>query len=230
MEITRGQILRAAVELFLKQGYHDTKVSQIAEKIDKSTAVVFRAYPDKEAILYALVNHMFGSQFSNVRKKLGDDAEQLMVYGVETALQLHICELSEALRDVYVTAYTLPSTSEYIYQQTAKTLQRTFAEYLPDASESDFYEMEIASGSVMRGYMTKKCDMYFSMSRKISLFLGCCLSIYKVPEEKQNEVIENVLSVDIETMAREVIDQVVRRAEEGFSSDIINALPETEAV
>ena len=41
MEITRGQILRAAVELFLKQGYHDTKVSQIAEKIDKSTAVVF---------------------------------------------------------------------------------------------------------------------------------------------------------------------------------------------
>ena len=80
MEITRGQILRAAVELFLKQGYHDTKVSQIAEKIDKSTAVVFRAYPDKEAILYALVNHMFGSQFSNVRKKLGDDADQLISY------------------------------------------------------------------------------------------------------------------------------------------------------
>lgn len=46
-----------------------------------------------------------------------DSAEDsLLLYGLETGLQLHITELSEPLRELYVTAYSLPSTSDYIYK------------------------------------------------------------------------------------------------------------------
>ena len=101
MEETRAQVLRGAVVLFLEQGYRETTIDQIAGRIGRTKSAVLRAYPDKEAILYALVTHMFAVQFSGARALMGDDADSLLLYGVETALQLHICEISESLRDLY---------------------------------------------------------------------------------------------------------------------------------
>jgi len=216
-------VLRSAVGLFLEQGYHKTTTLQIAESMGKAEMILFRAYPDKEAILYALVTHMFGSQFENTRRLLGGEADPVLVYGVETALQQHICELSEALRDLYVTAYTLPTTSEFIFKNTTKELQRIFAAYLPDATESDFYELEIASGGVTRAYMAKPCDMYFPIERKLTLYLNCCMKIYDVPAVKRQEVIAKVLAMDLKAIAQRLIGEVVKRAEEGFGPDTLNA-------
>ena len=47
-------------------------------------------------------------------------ADPVFLYAVETALQLHIAELSEPLRELYVMAYTLPTTSAYLYRSTAE--------------------------------------------------------------------------------------------------------------
>lgn len=220
----RAMVLREAVALLLEQGYTKTTIAQIAERLDRTKSAVLRVYKDKEAILFALVTHMFGSQFSKARELLGTDADPLLVYGVETALQLHICELSEALRDIYVNAYTLPSTAEYIYQQTSSELQKIFAPYMPEASASDFYELEIASGSVMRGYMTRRCDMYFPIANKLRVFLNCELKIFDVPAGKRETVIRQVLEMDIETMAKDIIAQTVRIAEAGFDAATLKAV------
>ena len=64
MEETRAQVLREAVVLFLEQGYRETTLEQIAACTGRTKSAVLRAYPDKEAILYALATHMFGAQFS----------------------------------------------------------------------------------------------------------------------------------------------------------------------
>ncbi|MBQ9838933.1 MAG: TetR/AcrR family transcriptional regulator [Oscillospiraceae bacterium] len=224
MEETRAHALREAVKLFLMQGYNNTTVNQIADRIDRSPAALLRAYPDKESMLYALVTHMFGSQFGNVRKLLGEKADPLLVYGIETSLQIHICELSEPLRDLYVTAYTLPSTTEYIHHSTAKELQNIFAEYLPHAAESDFYELEIASGSLMRGYMVKPCDMYFTIERKLTLFLQCALKIYDVPADKRDAIVKQVLAMDLKSYAKKIVDDTVKLSEEGFDSKVLNAV------
>ncbi len=221
MEEMRAKALHQAVMLFLAQGYNETTLDQIAAGLDRTKAALLRAYPDKESILLALVRHMFGSQFDNVRKLLGENEDHLLVYGVETALQLNICELSEALRDVYVSAYTLPKTSEYIYRNTARELHRIFSKNMSEAVESHFYELEIASGSIMRGYMIRKCDMYFTMERKLRLFLSCSLKIYDVPEEERERIIHQVLSMDIRTMAKRIVEQTVKIVEGGFGSDML---------
>ena len=171
MEQTRAQVLRYAVELFLEQGYQETTLDQIAQRIDRTKGAVLRAYPDKESILYALVTHMFRVQFSTARSLLGEKTDPLLVYCVETAMQLHICELGEPLRDLYTSAYTLPTTSDFIYRSTAQELRLIFGKYLPDAAQSDFYELDLVSGGVMRGLMARKCDMYFTIEKKITLFL-----------------------------------------------------------
>lgn len=223
MEQTRAQVLRYAVELFLEQGYQETTLDQIAERIDRTKGAVLRAYPDKESILYALVTHMFRVQFSTARSLLGEKADPLLVYCVETAMQLHICELGEPLRDLYTSAYTLPTTSDFIYRSTAQELRLIFGKYLPDAAQSDFYELDLVSGGVMRGLMARKCDMYFTIEKKITLFLQCALKIYDVPAQERETVIPQVLAMDLAAMARSTVENTVRLAQAGFDMETLRA-------
>lgn len=228
MEQTRAQVLRYAVELFLERGYQETTLDQIAERIDRTKGAVLRAYPDKESILYALVTHMFRVQFSTARSLLGEKADPLLVYCVETAMQLHICELGEPLRDLYTSAYTLPTTSDFIYRSTAQELRLIFGKYLPDAAESDFYELDLVSGGVMRGLMARKCDMYFTIEKKITLFLQCALKIYDVPAQERETVIPQVLAMDLAAMARSTVENTVRLAQAGFDMETLRASAEDE--
>ena len=228
MEQTRAQVLRYAVELFLEQGYQETTLDQIAERIDRTKGAVLRAYPDKESILYALVTHMFRVQFSTARSLLGEKADPLLVYCVETAMQLHICELGEPLRDLYTSAYTLPTTSDFIYRSTTQELRLIFGKYLPDAAESDFYELDLVSGGVMRGLMARKCDMYFTIEKKITLFLQCALKIYDVPAQERETVIPQVLAMDLAAMARSTVENTVRLAQAGFDMETLRASAEDE--
>lgn len=221
MEQTRAQVLRYAVALFLEQGYQETTLDQIAQRIDRTKGAVLRAYPDKESILYALVTHMFRVQFSTARSLLGEKADPLLVYCVETAMQLHICELGEPLRDLYTSAYTLPTTSDFIYRSTAQELRLIFGKYLPDAAESDFYELDLVSGGVMRGLMARKCDMYFTIEKKITLFLQCALKIYDVPAQERETVIPQVLAMDLAAMARSTVENTVRLAQAGFDMETL---------
>ena len=156
-------------------------------------------------LLLTLVKTMFGSQFDKAEKLLGETPDPLLVYGVEVSIQMYIAELSEPLRELYVVGYSLPTTSEYIYMSTAQKIQHIFSQYIKEAELKDFYEMDIASAGITRGFMAKKCDLYFTME-------------YKVPEAKQEEVIGQILKMDLKPIAEKIIEDTVRKAEEGFES------------
>lgn len=204
MEQKRQDALKAAVALFLQQGYHATKLEQIARAIDSSTASLLRAYADKEAILHALMTELVELQFETVRTMLREDAEPILVYAVKSALQLTLCEQHEAQRDIYVTAYTLPTTSDFIYHANTAELAQIVFEYMPELLPSDIFELEIAAGSMMRGYMSRRCDLYFPVERKCQLFLDCCMKIFEIPPQKREEVIAAVLGMDIDAMAKRI--------------------------
>ena len=55
-----------------------------------------------------MVQKMFHGQFATAGDLAGTTADPLLIYAMETALQLHIAEMSDELRELYVTAYTLP--------------------------------------------------------------------------------------------------------------------------
>ena len=180
-----------------------------------SQASFFAAFESKEAILLELTKIMFSSQFVAAAAMMPTD-DPLLLYALETGLQLHITELSEPLRELYVATYSLPSTSEYVYQNTTEKLIKIFAPYLPEAQEKDFYELEIASASITRGFMARPCDLYFTMERKLRRYLSCCFRIYKVPQEVYAPVIEAALRRDLKSDAEKIIAATVQRAELGF--------------
>ena len=211
----RNKMLKAATFLFLEQGYDKTTTTQIAKAAGMSQASFFAAFESKEAILLELTKIMFSSQFVAAAAMMPTD-DPLLLYALETGLQLHITELSEPLRELYVATYSLPSTSEYVYQNTTKKLIKIFAPYLPEAQGNDFYELEIASASITRGFMARPCDLYFTMERKLRRYLSCCFRIYKVPQEVYAPVIEAALRRDLKSDAEKIIAATVQRAELGF--------------
>ena len=62
----------------------------------------------------------------------------------------------------------------------------------------------------MRGLMARKCDMYFTIEKKITLFLQCALKIYDVPAQERETVIPQVLAMDLAAMARSTVENTVR--------------------
>ena len=182
--LTQQKMLRAAVKLFFKKRYEGTMTAEIARAAGMPPSSFFRAFPSKEALLLELDKRMFSGQFA-LAEQHSAAQDPVLLYAVETAIQLHIAELTEPLRELYVTAYTLSSTSAYLYRSTAKRLEGIFGDDLPDVEAKDFYEMEIASTGMMRSFVAVPCDMYFTVERKIARFLECALKLYNVPSERR---------------------------------------------
>ena len=215
--VTQQKVLRAAVALFLEKGYTRTTTGEIAKAAGIGQSSFFHVFPSKEALLLELVKRMFSGQFALAGQHSGEQ-DPVLLYAVETALQLHIAELTEPLRELYVTGYSLPTTSAYIYRSTAERLQGIFGEYPPHAQAKDFYEMEIASAGIMRSFMAVPCDLYFTAEVKIARFLDCALKLYDVPEEKRAAITAAVLQMDLHTMASGIIQKTVQQAEKGFEA------------
>lgn len=213
---TRKKILSVCVRLFLQQGYKETTVTQIVREAGITRGSYQNQFPTKDAVLMELVKTMFSSQFDMARSIAGDNLPPVYTYAVETSIQLALTELNENLRELYIESYTHPDTAEYIYLQTTSELKNIFAPYLPDHSESDFYDMEIGTSGLMRSYMAKKCDIHFPLQRKLECFLTAAMRVYRVPEEDQEKVLAFIAVLDIEAVASEIVQKVFAMLEMKF--------------
>lgn len=213
---TRKKILSVCVRLFLQQGYKETTVTQIVREAGITRGSYQNQFPTKDAVLMELVKTMFSSQFDMARSIVGDDLPPVYTYAVETSIQLALTELNENLRELYIESYTHPDTAEYIYLQTTSELKNIFAPYLPDHSESDFYDMEIGTSGLMRSYMAKRCDIHFPLQRKLECFLTAAMRVYRVPEEDQEKVLAFIAVLDIEAVASEIVQKVFAMLEMKF--------------
>lgn len=213
---TRKKILSVCVRLFLQQGYKETTVTQIVREAGITRGSYQNQFPTKDAVLMELVKTMFSSQFDMARSIAGDDLSPVYTYAVETSIQLALTELNENLRELYIESYTHPDTAEYIYLQTTSELKNIFAPYLPDHSESDFYDMEIGTSGLMRSYMAKRCDIHFPLQRKLECFLTAAMRVYRVPEEDQEKVLAFIAVLDIEAVASEIVQKVFAMLEMKF--------------
>ena len=204
----KKRILTACVRLFLEKGYKGTTIAEILREADVSASTFQNIFRAKDGVLVELVEFMFSNQFRMARQMAGETLPPVYVYAAETAIQMTLTELNENLREIYLEAYTQPETVEYIHQNTSTELYRIFSSYLPGYTESDFYELEIGSAGIMRGYMARKCDKYFTLERKLRRFLVMSLSAYKVPEEEQERVLAFVAGLDVRNRAEQVMHQL----------------------
>lgn len=205
----KRRILTACVRLFLEKGYTNTKVAEILKEADVSAGSFQNIFHTKDGVLTELISMMFGRQFGAVRALVANAPSPVYIYAVETALQLALTELSENIRDIYIEAYTFPATMGIIHRSTTAELQTAFSAYLPECAECDFYEMELGTAGMMRGYMARRCDPYFTLERKIRRFLSMSLSAFQVPRQEREEIIAFVAEIDMLAEAKKVMDALL---------------------
>lgn len=213
---TKRKILTVCVRLFLEQGYKETSITQITENAGVTRGSFQNLFRTKDAVLLELVETMFSGQFSAAKSITGQQLPPVYAYAVETAIQLTLTELNERLREIYLEAYSLPDTAEYIHLHTTAELKQIFGGSFPGYSDSDFYEMEIGTAGLMRGYMARKCDIHFPLDRKLSRFLTAAMRVYRVPEEEQRQVLAFIRSLDIRAIAAEVMEKLFAMLEMKF--------------
>lgn len=206
----KSKVLFAAAKLFLKKGYTLTSLKEISDEADVNINTMKQFFGLKENILAELVKYVLEGQFKTTENLLkGKTEDKIFFYAAETTLQLHMAESSEYIRDIYNSAYSLPNTTEIIQQTITHKLEEIFKPTLPHLKTKDFFELEIASGGIMRGFLSIPCDMYFTMERKVRRFLETTFKLYDVPQEKIQETIQFVSNFDFELIARQTIESML---------------------
>lgn len=217
-EEVRKKVLHTAACMFLEKGFTAVSTRSIAAGAGCSESAMLRAFGSKEGILCELVEYVLHSQFDSAQELLrGVTKDPVLFYAAETTLQLYMAEGDEAVRDLYSAAYSLPESAELIRRAVSdELLGIVFKDYLPDFEQKDFYKLEIASGGIIRGYMTIPCDMYFTMERKVRRFLEASLRIYQVPEEKIQEAVAFVSRFDYSAIAQGAVESMLSALEQGI--------------
>ncbi|MGN1450616.1 MAG: TetR/AcrR family transcriptional regulator [Eubacteriales bacterium] len=208
---TEKRILQTCVRLFLENGYHQTTMAQILREARVSSSSFQNLFRSKDGVLMELVKFMFENQFGIAKSVAGAALPPAYIYAAETAIQITLTELNEKLRDIYLEVYTQQRLLDCVQRVTARELYPIFGPYQPELTERDFYELELGSAGLMRGYMANPCTADFPLERKVNRFATLALRGYKVPEEELKKVISFLAELDIRGAAQKVMEELFYR-------------------
>ncbi len=208
------KILTASTALFMQKGFERTTFADIAKLSGVLKSKILYEFSSKEEILGLLVTKFLDgvtSASDAVSKKLTDD--QALIFIANEVLQLYMAEMNEDMRNLYLSGYSMPKTSEAVLKRRTNIMYEAFSETFPTFEIKDFYETEIASMGIMRAYMTIPCDMYFTIEGKAKRLVTMLLRIYKADDEKVNEAIEFIQKIDFEAVAKKAVESVFNELE-----------------
>jgi len=206
-------VMKAAIKLYLEKGYSTTTIKHIADEANLQTGNVTYYFRTKEDILYLLIEELMEFHSAIIEKVHEETQDTLFAYAAEIAMQIALCNENEVARDLYTSAYTIDGVLALIKDWGYKKNMALFKDQLPDWTEQDFRNLEKFTSYIELAAIKAECERGFALEDKISLTLRSLLSLYEVPKEKQNEVIEKILASDYKKYAQDTFKQFIDRFE-----------------
>ena len=208
-------VIRSTTKLFLKNGYTRTSLKMIEADCGVKVGNITYYFHSKEDLLKVLVEELMDYHASMIDDIHEKDGDKLFAYAMEVTAQIALCESNRSAWDLYSSAYNLPQTYEVIKAWAAEKNYNLFRERLPGWTEHDFKEIEEVASGIELAALKSVCDRSFTLEKKISLFLNSLMMLYQVPEAERKAVIEKVISLDYEQIAKEMFDKFVARLDGG---------------
>ena len=207
-------VLTAATALFMEKGFERTTIADIARKSGVPKSKILYEMKSKEDILVMLVAEFLDgvTEASDaVSTKLTDD--KLLIFMANEVLQIYMAEMNEDMRNLYLSGYSMPKTSEAVLRRRSEMLYEKFGDMFPDFALKDFYELEIATMGIMRAYMSVPCDIYFTLEAKTDRLLSTMLKIYDVDTQTIEKVKDFIIKIDFEAVAKHAVESVFKDLE-----------------
>jgi AcrR family transcriptional regulator len=88
----RAEVLRVAAELFAEQGYEATSTAEIAERLGIKGGSVYYYIDSKEALLFELVEDIYGILLESLREVLESDDDPLAK--LRRLIELHVAGMA----------------------------------------------------------------------------------------------------------------------------------------
>ncbi len=205
VNLTRLEIIQAATKMFMEKGYSNTSARALADELGISTGHLTFYFPTKEHLLAVLVEMLCSFQWKEMRQTLDEGKTTLFAVCLEFMAMTAVCEVSEIVKDFYVSAYSSPVTLEIIRRNDLERSKTVFREFCPDWDEAHFIEAEtLVSGIEYATLMTT--DFSAPLDIRIAGALDSIMSIYNVPESLRKQKIGKILAMDCTAVGKKMLD------------------------
>lgn len=198
-------ILQLVSKRYVENGYTATETKQIAKKLAISTGNITFHYPTREHLLTAFVGELCDFQWRMIEIHQQEDKSPLLALCIEFATMAAAAEENEAIRDVYVSAYTHPMSLAFIRENDVRKTKQIFAEFNPDWTDEQFIVMENLYSAIEYGTFSSAKQENVSLDMRIASGLDAAIRLYNVPEALRNQKIEKIIAMDYQSLGRKIL-------------------------
>lgn len=141
VERRRAQIISAAIDLFGRQGYHATKMREIADQAGVSIGLIYQYVEDKEDVLFLALLEVLDSYLREIPLAVAGETEPLARF--RSAVYAY-CKVNDDNVDATVLAYretkSLAVERRNLIKQKEVLTNEMIAGFIRDCEDAGFFE------------------------------------------------------------------------------------------
>lgn len=216
---TKAEIIREAVSVFLQNGYSNTVLKSICDKLEISTGSLTFYFPTKEHLFSVLVEFLCEFQWKMMQDSIAKGQDLIMAMCMEITSMAAISEENENAKDLYLAAYSHPLTLDIIRRNDTEKSKTIYAEYCKNWSDEQFEQTEaVVSGIEYATIMTTGTGL--ALDVRIAGALNSILTLYGVPKATINSYISKLLASDYREVGRRIFDEFTKYMSESDFSQV----------
>lgn len=222
-ELTRHEIIRAAANRFLNDGYTKTTVASMAKTLKMSTGNMTFHFPTKDHMLAELVDMLGKYQWKVMEDEARDGYSSVMAICLELLTIASACEQDEVAKDFFLSAYRSEVCMDLIRRNDKERAKQVFKDYCPDWTDEYFEEAETLVSGIEYATLLTTSDSA-PVEVRVGGALRTILSIYNVPKEVRDEKIKKALSMDYQALALDTLKQFRKYVDKATEQALHNLL------
>ncbi len=204
---TKLLIKQLALHFFLEKGYSNVSIGDISKELGISKGNFVFHYPAKENLLVELIKDLCEFQWTVMEQEMKDEKNPIMAYLFELATMAGSAIDNQAIRELYVSAYTHTQTLQIIRENDTKKTQKVFEQYCENWDAKDFAIAEnIVSGIEYTMFATEH-EEGISLDERLSGIFHAIMKIYDVPTKIRCEMIRKVLAMDYKNLGKRILNE-----------------------
>ena len=202
---TKEMIVQIASKLYLEKGFTETSNKEICDILKISTGNLTFYYPQREHVLTEFVKELCDFQWRMIDVLEQEDKSPLLALCIEFATNAAIAEESDAMRDIFISAYTHTLPLAVIRENDTKKTQQIFAEFNPDWTNEQFAVMENLYSAIEYGMFSSAGQENVSLDMRVACGLDAAMRLYNVPEILRNQKLEKIIAIDYRSFGKRIL-------------------------
>lgn len=202
---TKEMVIQLVSKRYIENGFTETDTKNIARELGISTGNINFHYPTKEHLLTEFVKELCDFQWRLIDLLENEDKSPLLALCIEFATMAAAAEENEAIRDIYISAYTHPMSLAVIRENDTRKTQQIFSEFNPDWTDEQFKVMENLYSGIEYAMFSSVGQENVSLDMRVACGLDAAMRLYNVPETLRNQKIEKITAMDYRSLGRKIL-------------------------